>query len=196
MKLWYNAPDVMISHLQEATAFCNILTLKRRHQELVGQDTKQVYHNVYLKDFILAGEKRTNSILKAWIAFNKGIAVRSNVHVMGYGDRKSSDIINFVWDHGRLYLESKHSIYWITGKERAKRVKSISVVVPNENKALSSNKRYDMNRLSEYVAQGLKTRAYAIRKDGGFIITSNIIRVDTFRRRIITESGSVYSWIW
>ena len=161
---------------------------------MVEQGTKQVYRNVYLKGFILPDKDMTTSFLKAWNVFTTDNPVRMNIHVMGYGDWKTSEIIGYGWKRGQLCIETKHCTYVIVGKEHVKRVKSFSIIVPDREKALTSMKKDDMERLAKYVSRGAHLHAYVIRRDGGSSITSSIVKVNTFRKRFITESGSIYSW--
>ena len=161
---------------------------------MVEQGTKHVYLNVYLKDFIISGKIRTTIFIKALNAYNEDSPVRMNIHVMGHGDWKTGEITSFKWKRGHLFIETKNCIYRLVGKERVKKVKNISVMVPDEKQALTSMKKEDMERLAEYVARGESLRAYVVRRDGGFSVTSSIVKVFPIRRRFVTESGSIYSW--
>ena len=156
--------------------------------------TKRVRNNVYLKGFILPGGTRTTSFWRAKKAFKAGKCVQMNVHVMGYGDLKSSDIVKFAWHNGHHYVETNKHIYRIIGRVHAKRIKQVMVIVPDEEKALTSKNKDDMFKLSEYLKKGYNLHACITRKDGGFSTTSRIVNVDVFWKRLITESGSVYCW--
>ena len=156
--------------------------------------TKRVRNNVYLKGFILPDRTMTTSFWKAKKAFKAGENVQMNVHIVGHGDHKTSNIVKFSWHNGHYFVETNKHSYRILGRVRAKRIKLVMVMVPDEKKALTSKKKSDMLKLSEYLKKGYKLHASITRKDGGFSITSRIVKVNVFLNRLTTESGSVYCW--
>ena len=156
--------------------------------------TKDSYKNVYLKGFVFSDGERTTSWGRVKDALEVGKNVEMNVHVTGYGDWKTSPIKGITYSRGKKIVETNSHFYQIVGRVSSKKVKEIQVSILSENKILSTKRREDVNKLSEYVKNGCKLKAKIFRMDGGMNLTSPIVEVNTFLRRITTETGSVYRW--
>ena len=153
-------------------------------------ETKGTYKKVYLKDFVISDGSRTRSLRKAQKAIKSGLKVQMNVHVGGKGEWKTSEVESI---HQKT-VETANHFYQIVGYEPVRRAKEVQVLIPIENKLLTTNKKDDVLKLADCIKRGCQLKAKVIYKNGGISLTTPVVRVNSFLRQIVTQSGSIYHW--
>ncbi len=153
-------------------------------------NVKEVYYNTLLKMFFCGEDEMTRSIIKAKRCLSKGQTVTCFVHVGGFGQWETSPLESIhIGFHP--FIETKSHKYAVVGKERTKRAKRVKFM--SATREYWTNRKKDLKRVIALIEKGEPIYAEVFFKRDSHV-TSRVKLVYPARRKIITESYSIYKW--
>ena len=172
--------------------------MNRRKASMAASNKKlERYDECYIKAFVLGdAEDYTMSPREARRQMRHGRKVYLAVHVKGEGEWITSEVESI----GRREVQTQHHQYFVSGFEKAKKVRNCYFFVDNEGLEkptdITAQYRFDnfsqMTRLLQLLDIGCPISAEVEFKDGSSHITNNVIEVDLGRKEFRTINFTRY----
>ncbi len=158
-------------------------------------DAKKVYQRCFIRSFYVVDTDTTtkswNSVVKALTAGQK---VFAELHVIGHGTWKSSEIVNMELKYlgGYKVIETEEATYICQGIETTKKANSVLFLCPDDVSLGTENE--NTFKVEQLVKTGKNVRARVILKRGETVMTTKVLEVNRSKHRFTTMMGIVYRW--